>query len=54
MPSQLLIRVGAAAVVPPLGVFLASSTSETFKRDVLINVVLTLMGYLPGKQFEEQ
>lgn len=39
-----LIRIIAAIVLPPLGVFL----QEGLRKRFWINVVLTLLGYIPG------
>ncbi|HEY9764364.1 MAG TPA: YqaE/Pmp3 family membrane protein [Trichocoleus sp.] len=39
-----LLRVLLAVLVPPLGVFLTYGIGTT----LLINVLLTLLGYLPG------
>ena len=39
-----VLRILAAIVLPPLGVFLTSGLSLAF----LINVGLTLLGYVPG------
>lgn len=35
----------AAIILPPLGVFLEK---ETCDKDFLINILLTLLGYIPG------
>ncbi|OQV17092.1 hypothetical protein BV898_08808 [Hypsibius exemplaris] len=40
--------VVTAFIFPPLSVFLTASTNEHLRRDMLISVSLTLMGYLPG------
>ena len=39
-----LIRIIAAIVVPPLGVFL----QEGLRKRFWINVLLTMLGYIPG------
>lgn len=39
-----LLRIILAILVPPLGVFLAYGVSST----LLINILLTLLGWLPG------
>jgi uncharacterized membrane protein YqaE (UPF0057 family) len=39
-----IIRIICAIFFPPLGVFLQTG----FSTDLLINVVLTLLGYIPG------
>lgn len=39
-----LLRIVLAVLIPPLGVFLTFGLSTTF----LINVLLTLLGWLPG------
>ncbi|MBW4690242.1 MAG: YqaE/Pmp3 family membrane protein [Lyngbya sp. HA4199-MV5] len=39
-----LLRILSAIVLPPLGVFLTSGLGFTF----LLNVGLTLLGYVPG------
>lgn len=39
-----ILRIVAAVVLPPLGVFLTSGLSLAF----LINIGLTLLGYVPG------
>ena len=39
-----IIRIIAAIVLPPLGVFLQVGIGKAF----WINIVLTLLGYLPG------
>jgi len=39
-----LIRILIAIVLPPLGVFLQVG----FGMDFWINIVLTLLGYIPG------
>lgn len=39
-----LIRILLAILLPPLGVFL----QEGFRKRFFINVLLTLLGYLPG------
>lgn len=39
-----LLRIIAAVVLPPLGVFL----QEGIKKRFWINVLLTLLGYVPG------
>lgn len=40
----LLIRIIAAVLLPPLGVFLARGLG----RDFWIDVILTLLAYIPG------
>ena len=39
-----LIRIIIAIVLPPLGVFLQVG----FGKDFWINILLTLLGYIPG------
>jgi uncharacterized membrane protein YqaE (UPF0057 family) len=39
-----IIRIIAAVLLPPLGVFLQVGIGKAF----WINIVLTLLGYLPG------
>ncbi|PPS39600.1 YqaE/Pmp3 family membrane protein [Chroococcidiopsis sp. TS-821] len=39
-----LLRIATAIILPPLGVFLTEGISTAF----LINIVLTLLGWLPG------
>ncbi len=39
-----LLRILLGIVVPPLGVFLTSGISSAF----FINILLTLLGWLPG------
>jgi uncharacterized membrane protein YqaE (UPF0057 family) len=39
-----LLRIIAAIFVPPLGVFM----QERFSKRFWINVVLTMLGYIPG------
>lgn len=39
-----IIKIIAAIVLPPLGVFLTMGVSQA----LLINVLLTLLGWLPG------
>jgi uncharacterized membrane protein YqaE (UPF0057 family) len=39
-----LIRILIAIVLPPLGVFLQVG----FGKDFWINILLTLLGYIPG------
>ena len=39
-----IINIIAAIVLPPLGVFLAMGVSQA----LLINVLLTLLGWVPG------
>jgi uncharacterized membrane protein YqaE (UPF0057 family) len=39
-----IIRIIAAVLLPPLGVFLQVGLGKAF----WINIVLTLLGYLPG------
>ena len=39
-----LLRIIAAILLPPLGVFL----QEGLRKQFWINVVLTLLGYIPG------
>jgi uncharacterized membrane protein YqaE (UPF0057 family) len=39
-----LLRIVLAILVPPLGVFLTFGLNSTF----VINVLLTLLGWLPG------
>ena len=39
-----LIRIICAIFLPPLGVFLQTGISKQF----LINILLTLLGYIPG------
>lgn len=39
-----LIRILIAIFIPPLGVFL----QEGFGKHFWINIVLTLLGYIPG------
>lgn len=39
-----ILRILLAILVPPLGVFLTFGISST----LLINIVLTLLGWLPG------
>ena len=39
-----IINIIAAIVLPPLGVFLAMGVSQA----LLINVLLTLLGWIPG------
>lgn len=39
-----IINIIAAILLPPLGVFLAMGISQA----LIINVVLTLLGWLPG------
>ena len=39
-----LIRIICAIFLPPLGVFLQTGISKAF----LINILLTLLGYIPG------
>ncbi|MDJ0617210.1 MAG: YqaE/Pmp3 family membrane protein [Calothrix sp. MO_192.B10] len=41
---KLLLRLIIAFVIPPLGVFLTTGISST----LLINILLTLFGWLPG------
>jgi uncharacterized membrane protein YqaE (UPF0057 family) len=40
-----ILKIIAAIVLPPLGVFLEKGACD---KDVLINVLLTLLGYIPG------
>ncbi len=39
-----IIRIIAAVLLPPLGVFLQAGIGKAF----WINILLTLLGYLPG------
>ncbi len=39
-----IIKVIAAILLPPLGVFLAMGVSQA----LLINILLTLLGWIPG------
>lgn len=39
-----IIRIILSVIIPPLGVFLQVG----FGKDFWINVLLTLLGYLPG------
>ncbi|MBC6417525.1 MAG: YqaE/Pmp3 family membrane protein [Prochloron sp. SP5CPC1] len=39
-----LIRILVAIILPPLGVFLQVG----FGKDFWINILLTLLGYIPG------
>lgn len=39
-----LLRIIAAVILPPLGVFLQEGLGKRF----WINVVLTILGYIPG------
>ena len=39
-----LVRILIAIVIPPLGVFLQVG----FGKDFWINILLTLLGYVPG------
>jgi uncharacterized membrane protein YqaE (UPF0057 family) len=39
-----ILKIIAAIVLPPLGVFLQSGIG----KDFWINLILTLLGYLPG------
>ncbi|MBE9190582.1 YqaE/Pmp3 family membrane protein [Gloeocapsopsis crepidinum LEGE 06123] len=39
-----LLRIATGILLPPLGVFLTEGISTAF----LINIVLTLLGWLPG------
>lgn len=39
-----IIKIIAAIILPPLGVFLTMGISQA----LLINVVLTLLGWIPG------
>ena len=39
-----IVRIVAAVLVPPLGVFLARGIGGTF----WLNCLLTLLGYVPG------
>ena len=39
-----LLRLIAAVILPPLGVFM----QERFSKRFWINVLLTLLGYIPG------
>ncbi|MDJ0799814.1 MAG: YqaE/Pmp3 family membrane protein [Calothrix sp. MO_167.B12] len=41
---KLLLRLIIGFVIPPLGVFLTTGISST----LLINILLTLVGWLPG------
>jgi len=44
MSTADLIRVVASVILPPLGVFLQEGLGKHF----WINVLLTLLGYIPG------
>ncbi|KAH3902847.1 probable Plasma membrane proteolipid 3 [Saccharomycodes ludwigii] len=39
-----IIKIIAAIILPPLGVFLEVG----FSLDLLINIILTCLGYIPG------
>lgn len=39
-----LVRIAIAILLPPLGVALETGLSKT----LLLNIVLTLLGYIPG------
>lgn len=39
-----IVRLILSVIIPPLGVFLETGLGKTF----LINVLLTLLGYIPG------
>lgn len=39
-----LIRIIASVIIPPLGVFL----QEGFGKHFWLNILLTLLGYVPG------
>lgn len=39
-----LLRIALGIVIPPIGVFLTTGISSAF----LINILLTLLGWLPG------
>lgn len=40
-----ILKLVAAVLLPPLGVFLEK---EACDKDFVINVLLTLLGYIPG------
>lgn len=40
-----ILKIVAAVVLPPLGVFLEKGLCD---MDVLINILLTILGYIPG------
>lgn len=41
---MVILRIIAAIVLPPLGVFITMGVSQA----LLINVLLTLLGWIPG------
>ena len=41
-----ICKIVLAVILPPLGVF---AEKEKCDKDVLINILLTLLGYIPGR-----
>lgn len=42
-----ICKIILAVILPPLGVF---AEKERCDKDVLINILLTVLGYIPGSQ----
>jgi uncharacterized membrane protein YqaE (UPF0057 family) len=40
-----ILKIVAAIILPPLGVFLEKGVCDV---DILINILLTILGYIPG------
>lgn len=44
-----ICKIILAVLLPPLGVF---AEKERCDKDVLINILLTILGYIPGRQLQ--